>query len=107
MEIKCLVVKGSDALSKKRTKGGPSKFENDEDNGVNYIRNMPISELFKIIKPYTDLPVIDQVVEDYNIDIDLPSNLLDHGALMEVIKKAGFLINEEMRWFDVLVVTDK
>ena len=104
--IKCLVVTATAETKKCFTKGGESIYAIGID-AKKYIRNYPLSDfLYNINADYFSVPLINQTGIDHNVDIDLPHELTQENIIM-ALQRAGFVVKEEERPMDVVVITDK
>lgn len=68
-----------------------------------------MDDVVKFLESYVSKPLINETGLTQKIDIDFPDHfdITDKEGIIEVLKKAGFIIKEEVRELDVVVITDK
>jgi len=106
-QLNCLIIKASPALSRSYTKTKDKRWELSNDLPQKFIRNYPIKEVLSALNNSSPVPLIDNTFLEANIDLDLPNNLMDINSIKSCLKRAGFIVNEESRILEVIVIKDK
>jgi predicted transcriptional regulator len=106
--LNCLVVSigSGNQISVSKSK---RELDIDKSSIKKYIHNHSLKEVFNLIHHFT-LPIVDETgISEQKIDIDFPDHfdMKDEKAVIEVLKRAGFDVKEEVRELDVVVITDK
>jgi thiol-disulfide isomerase/thioredoxin len=108
-KLDCIVLKGLSNPSHFVWAKGDGRAESDLENTTahKYVKNFSISNLVMALNNYSSIPLINEIENPGRIDMELPFDLTDKVALISALKKAGFIVNEELREMDVTVITDK
>lgn len=105
-KIKCLALSASSHISKAYTKGGETRAEFEKSFETKYLQNYPMIDLLWLLNTWFPIPVIDETKLTQNIDMPLPKDLTDKKALIQALKKVGFIVQETEREMEVAVLID-
>jgi thiol-disulfide isomerase/thioredoxin len=120
-EVKCFVLTRTGPLDKIISKGGPIKktfryqsITTTDNDSLRYYLNLPFAgfseRLRTIVESHLQLPYIDSVNYDGNVDIVMKAETLDYPSLENLqteLKRYGLLLEEKMCMLDVLVIKKK
>lgn len=108
-KLKVLVFNVTHAISKSCSKYTESDLDLRTESKIKHLRGFNADEIVNFLKPYISHPLINECALNKKIDIDFPDHcdMKDEKAVIEVLKKAGFEVNEEEREMEVVVITDK
>jgi thiol-disulfide isomerase/thioredoxin len=109
-QLPCLMISASSKVKPVSVKDDQPVLDFDENSVKKFIHQYSIGEIFHLLDYYGQKPLIDETgLSKQKINIDFPDNvsLFDADVITNALKKAGFIIKEEERELDVVVITDK
>ncbi len=107
--MSCFIISGSDRLSGSYSKYTQSETDIDEQSIRKYLHYTTVPDILEILNSNSVKPWIDETAVMQHLDIDFPNhtNLTDMKVIKQTLQTAGFVIKEEERELEVVVIRDK
>ena len=107
-KLNCFVLTAGDGIAASYSKFDKRDLDLATTSIKKYIHNYPVGKAIAFLDRFVT-PLIVETAITNNIDIDFPDNfnLSDITAIIKVLKKSGFHIEEQERELEVVVITDK
>ncbi len=108
-KMKVLVFRSSDKLKLNQSKYSKEQTDLDGKTINKFLHKVAADRVSTIMEGVLQLPVINETAHTGSMDFDFPAgfNFKDKTAVRNFLKNAGFVITEEERTINVVLVTDK
>lgn len=108
-KMNCYILKTESGTKISFSKAAREEAEYEQGSLNKYLHKYKILNVVQFFDARLDYPLINEtnLPPGQTIDIDLPFNLKDQGALIQSLEKAGFSIKKEIREMEVVVISDK
>lgn len=107
-KIKCLVITANNTSISRAEAMDPKPGVDLEKQSIHkYINHYPASSIASLLNRYSNIPIVNELKNEYQWSIDLPKDINDTAALTAAFAKAGLTLQELCREVDLMIITDE